>query len=84
MPPIRNRKNSKIDNTTREGIIDLVSDQGKPMALVARYFNIPTSTVRSIVNTFFQTNRIEKLPKGGNRSSRIEQSHLDWCRDVGL
>ncbi|KFH74204.1 hypothetical protein MVEG_01417 [Podila verticillata NRRL 6337] len=59
-------------------IIDLVTDQGKSMALVARYFNIPASTVRGIVNAYFQTGHVAKLPRGGNCSSRIEQSHLDW------
>ncbi|KAF9079819.1 hypothetical protein BGX23_003129, partial [Mortierella sp. AD031] len=66
MPPIRRRKNHKIDDTTRKRIIELVIDQGKTMALVARNFNIPASTVRNIVNTFLQTSRTAKLPRGGN------------------
>ncbi|KAF8922941.1 hypothetical protein BGZ47_005208, partial [Haplosporangium gracile] len=80
MPPIR-RKNKKIDDSTRERIIELVTDQGKTMASVASTLNIPASTVRSIVNTFIQTNRITKLPRGGNRVSRIQQSHLDWLTE---
>ncbi|KAF9898878.1 hypothetical protein EC991_010152, partial [Linnemannia zychae] len=51
------------------------------MALVASTLNIPASTVSSIVNTFTQTNRIAKLPRGGNRISRIQQSHLDWLTE---
>ncbi|KAG0343790.1 hypothetical protein BG005_002193 [Podila minutissima] len=78
MPPTRRRKNNKINNTTRERIIDLVIDQGKTMASVASNFNIPASTIRNIVNTFIQTSHVAKLPRGGNHSSRIEQVHLDW------
>ncbi|OAQ22780.1 hypothetical protein K457DRAFT_25691 [Linnemannia elongata AG-77] len=48
------------------------------MASVASTLNIPASTVRSVVNTFCQTSRIAKVPRGGKRISRIEQSHLDW------
>ncbi|KAF9380210.1 hypothetical protein CPB97_008506 [Podila verticillata] len=81
MPAIRRRKNNKIDNTTRERIIELVVDQGMTMALVARNFNIPPSTVRSIVSTFIQTSRIDKLPRGRNRHSRVEQVHLDWLTE---
>src|SRR5690242_20457219 len=81
MPAQRRRKNNKIDNTTRERIIDLVTDQGMTMALVARNFNIPPSTVRSIVSTFIHTSRVDKLPRGGNRGSRVEQAHLDWLTE---
>ncbi|KAF9372558.1 hypothetical protein CPB97_001183 [Podila verticillata] len=48
------------------------------MASVASNFNIPASTIRNIVNTFLQTSRVAKLPRGGNHSSRIEQVHLNW------
>ncbi|KAG9070399.1 hypothetical protein KI688_009736 [Linnemannia hyalina] len=61
-----------------ERIIELVVDQAKTMAMVARNFNIPASTVRSIANTFIQANRISQLPRGGSRISRVQQSHLDW------
>jgi len=80
MPPIR-RKNNKIDNTTRERIIELVTDQGRTMASVAHNFNIPASTVRSIVSTFLHTSRVNKLPRGGNRKSKIEQAYLDWLTE---
>ncbi|KAG0250805.1 hypothetical protein BG011_008070 [Mortierella polycephala] len=78
MPPLSRRKNNKIDDTARERIIDLVVDKGKTMALVASNFDIPATTVRSIVSTFLHTSRVAKLPWGGNRTSRIEQMHLDW------
>ncbi|KAF9206594.1 hypothetical protein BGZ59_011600 [Podila verticillata] len=51
------------------------------MALVARNFNILASTVRSIVNTFIETSRIDKLPRGRNCSNRVEQVHLDWLTE---
>jgi transposase-like protein len=80
MPAVR-RKNNKIDGSTRERIIELVMNQGMTMASVARNFNIPASTVRSIVSTFIHTSRVEKLPRGGNRGSRVEQAHLDWLTE---
>jgi len=76
MPAVR-RKNNKIDVSTRERIIELVMNQGMTMALVARNFSIPASTVRSIFSTFIHTSRVEKLPRGDNRGSRVEQAHLD-------
>ncbi|KAG0365928.1 hypothetical protein BGX24_003919, partial [Mortierella sp. AD032] len=48
---------------------------------MARNFQIPASTVRNIVNTFTQTNRRAKLLRGGNRTSKIEQSYLDWLTE---
>ncbi|KAI1291520.1 hypothetical protein EDD11_008864 [Mortierella claussenii] len=81
MPPISSRKNKKIDDSTRERITELVTDKGKTMASMAGDLNIPASTVRSIVNTLIQANRISKLPRGGNRISRIQQSHLDWLTE---
>ncbi|KAF9316277.1 hypothetical protein BG006_003629 [Podila minutissima] len=51
------------------------------MALVAHNFNIPASTVRSIVSTFLHTSCIDKLPRGGNCTSKIEQAHLDWLTE---
>ncbi|KAK3805737.1 MAG: hypothetical protein J3R72DRAFT_499740 [Linnemannia gamsii] len=35
----------------------------------------------NIVNAFIQTNRASKLPRGGNRVSRVQQSHLDWLME---
>jgi len=48
---------------------------------VAHNFNIPPSTVRAIVKTFLECDgRVAKLPRGGNRRSRIEMVHVDRKR----
>lgn len=79
MPAVRCRKNNKIDNHTRERIVDLVVEHGHTPSTVAHNFNIPPSTVRAIVKTFLECDgRVAKLPRGGNRRSRIEMVHVDF------
>ncbi|KAI9241337.1 MAG: hypothetical protein BYD32DRAFT_457998 [Podila humilis] len=41
----------------------------------------PHSTVRNIVNTFFDTDRIHKLPRGNCCNVKLQVEHLDWLTD---
>ncbi|KAF9079314.1 hypothetical protein BGX23_004398 [Mortierella sp. AD031] len=48
---------------------------------VAQMFKYPRSTVKTIVDTFLQTNRVAKLPRGGSHNRRLEEEHIDWLTD---
>ena len=50
---------------------------------VARMFKYPRSTVKTIVHTFLQTNRIAKLSKGGSQNLQLEEEHTHWLTDPG-
>lgn len=41
----------------------------------------PRSTIKTIVDTFLQTGRTAKLPRGGSHNRRLEAEHLDWLTD---
>src|SRR5690348_709762 len=78
MPPIIKSKNKKIDDATRERVVELVINRGKTLTEVSSLLYISPSAVRDIADTFIQTGRTAKPPKSGRRISRIEESHLDW------
>ena len=81
MPPIIHRRNNKIDDYTRQTIIDMVLRQGMNITHVARMFKYLRSTVKTIVDTFLQTNRVAKLPRGGSHNRRHEEVHINWLTD---
>ena len=81
MPPIRQKINNKVGDNTREIIIDMVTNQGMSITHVARMLKYPRSTVKTIVDTFLQTGRTAKLPRGGSHNRRLEAEHLDWLTD---
>lgn len=78
MLPIIKSKNKKIDDATRERVVELVINRGKTLTEVSSLLYISPSAVRDIVDTFIQTGSTAKPPKSGRRISRIEESHLDW------
>ncbi|KAG0011556.1 hypothetical protein BGZ82_002972 [Podila clonocystis] len=51
------------------------------MSWVTRTLKYPRSTVRNIVNTFLDTDRIQKLPRGGRHNVKLEVEHLEWLTD---
>lgn len=59
----------------------MVTEEGKTMAEVAKWYKFPPSTIRAIVNTFLDTNQVDKLPRGGDRRGQVNQEHLDWLTD---
>ncbi|KAF9271151.1 hypothetical protein BGZ88_006754, partial [Linnemannia elongata] len=58
-------------------IIDMVLRQEMSITHVTRMFKYPRLTIKTIVDTFLQTNHVAKLPRGGSHNRRLEEEHID-------
>ncbi|KAF9105678.1 hypothetical protein BGX29_011644, partial [Mortierella sp. GBA35] len=71
----------KIDDTQRQKIIHAIFDERQIPAEAARRFCYPPSTVYAIAKAFDNEGRMEQKHRGGNRSKRLSQGHIDWLTD---
>ena len=58
---------NRIDDATRQRIIELVANKGKQHKEVAAIFGLPRTTVTSIVSTFRKQNRMNAVPRKGHK-----------------
>ena len=70
-PPCINNRN-KVDNDRRHKII-LNHQRGMNCSEIAKYENLPRTTVSSIVKKFNETASFIQLPKGGKKHFKITE-----------
>ncbi|KAF9089778.1 hypothetical protein BGX29_011867, partial [Mortierella sp. GBA35] len=79
--PHPNKKQRRLSDRGRFNIIESITNKAHTIVETAERFKLPESTVRSVYRTFERTDRVIKLPRGGNRHPRLEQEHLNWIKN---
>lgn len=64
------RKSQKLTNEQRKCIIDN-HNRSMPATEISKFFNIPVTTVRTVISIFLKTGRIESIKSGGPRNVKI-------------